>query len=73
MCASGGDFLSLLCFWQLTHGPQAAGADVDVAHDAVDFQAAFLYVEYETAARAFLRKMRVIAVQWFAFTYVTTT
>src|ERR1700736_4314751 len=64
---------SLLCLWEFAHGSQAAGADVYVAFDAINFQTTFVYIEYKAAARALLREIRIIAVQWLPFTYFTTT
>ena len=69
----GNTSQSLLCLWEFVHGSQAAGADVYVACDAVNFKATFVYIEHEAAARALLREIRMIAVQWLPFTYFTTT
>ena len=44
----------LLCFRQLAHGAQAAGANVDIAGDAIDFKAATMHIQHEAAAGAFL-------------------
>jgi len=39
---------------QLASIAQAAGADVDIAHDAIEFEAAAMHIQHEAAARALL-------------------
>jgi hypothetical protein len=58
---------------QLAHGSQAAGADIDRAHNAVDFNAAALDIQHEAAARALLRERHIVAMHGLAFAYFTTT
>jgi hypothetical protein len=43
-------FYPLFRLWHLAHRAQAACADVDGPHFAIDFEAAVLDVEYEAAA-----------------------
>jgi hypothetical protein len=58
---------------QLAHGSQAACADIDRAHNAVDFNAAALDIQHEAAARAMLRERHIVAMHGLAFAYFTTT
>jgi hypothetical protein len=63
----------LSCLWQLAHGSQATSADIHVALNTIDFNATALYIQHKAAARAFLRKINIVAMHRFAFAYFTTT
>src|SRR5260370_13886481 len=58
---------------RLVHGCQAACADIERAHNAVDFNAAALDIQHEAAARALLRERHIVAMHGLAFAYFTTT
>src|SRR5260370_42331228 len=63
----------LSCLWQLVHGSQATGTDIDRACNTIDLDAATVHIQHKTTARALLRERHIIAMHGLAFAYFTTT
>jgi hypothetical protein len=63
----------LPCLWQLVHGSQATGTDIDRACNTIDLDAATVHIQHKTTARALLRERHIVAMHGLAFAYFTTT